>query len=78
MEKIERRPALEAEIKDLQDQMDLYIKSNPNYATKTEVVQISEKDVHNRVVSALNLLGQLRTIHSLMQADGGFVETADA
>lgn len=58
--------------------MDLYIKSNPNYANKVEVSQISEKDVHNRIVSALNLLGQLRTIHSLMSAESDFIESVDA
>lgn len=31
MQKIEKRPQLEAEIQDLHEQVELYIKSNPNY-----------------------------------------------
>lgn len=40
--KIQRRPALEVEIKDLVEQVELYIKSNPNYATKVAGPQLTE------------------------------------
>lgn len=78
LSKIERRPALEAELKDLQDQIELYIKSNPNYANKSDAPRISEQDVHNRVVAAFRLVGNMRTIHALLQADSSFVEISDS
>lgn len=59
------------------DQIELYIKSNPNYANKNTAPQISEQDVHARVVAAFRLVGQLRTIHSLLQTDSSFVEIAE-
>lgn len=77
MEKIDRRPLLEAEIKDLHEQINLYIQSNPDYGNKSNSNQISDTEVHTRIVSAFSLLGQLRTIHSLLQTDSEFVETTD-
>ena len=55
--KIGRRPALEAEIKDAQEAIDLYIKSNPNYASKQTDTKITEKDVQDRLVAAFTLFG---------------------
>lgn len=77
MSKIERKPILEAEQVDLHDQIELYLKSNPGYATKNDTSKVSEADANNRVVSAFRLAGQLATIHSLLQADNSFVEISE-
>ena len=77
LNKIERRPQLEAEIQDLQAQIDLYIKSNPDYANKNTGPQIGEQEVHDRIVSAFSLVGQMRTIHALLQSDSSYVEISE-
>lgn len=74
MNKIERKPAIQAEIQDLQGQIDLYIKSNPDWATKNAGPQLGEKEVHDRIVDALRLIGQMRTLHHLINHDHSLVE----
>jgi hypothetical protein len=57
----------------LNEQVELYIKSNPNYAKKTKPA-VSDEELQDRIFGSFKLIEQIRIIHSLLKYDDDFVE----
>ena len=68
-----------AEIAELQELIDLYIKSNPGYNKKQKSEpEIKPQDVKNAVETAFRLFAQIQSLASLVQQDPTFIEASDA
>ena len=62
------------------EQVELYIRSNPNYAKggagAASEPKISDDDLLSHVEGALSLIGQVLTLNSLQKQDSSYVESS--
>lgn len=73
-QKFASKAGIQAEIKELQELIDLYMKSNPDYANKGKASQITQEDVQRAVTDSLRQVAQLLTLQGLAREDSSFVE----
>ena len=58
-EQVASIPGLKAQIAELQELCDLYIKSNPDYANKAMAAKVKPADVAEQVEDALRMVAQV-------------------
>jgi hypothetical protein len=72
--KFAQKDSLKAEIKELKDLCDLYIKSNPDYDKKENKLELTQKDIQEAVVESLRQVQQVLTLASLLKDDASLAE----
>lgn len=72
--KFAQKDSLKAEIKELKDLCDLYIKSNPGYDKKENKLELTQKDIQEAVVESLRQVQQVLTLASLLKDDASLAE----
>ena len=75
-EQIASIPALRAQIKELQELVELYMKSNPDYDKKAKK-GASPADVKREVCAALDLVAQVRLFQSVTKQDPTLIESTE-
>ena len=75
--KFATKPALKAEVKELKDLCELYIKSNPDYDKKDKKAELTQDDINKQVAEALRSVSQVLTLSSLLKEDPSLVEASE-
>lgn len=75
--KLASKPEIQAEIKELNELIDLYKKSNPDYDKKNQAPKLTQEDVNKAVADALTQVARVASLAALLTEDSTFVELAD-
>lgn len=75
--KLATKNGLKAEIKELKDLCDLYMKSNPNFNKKEKVAAITQIDVCKAIGKALTRVSRVLTLADMINQDSSVVEASE-
>ena len=75
--KLDKKGELKAEIKELKDLCDLYIKSNPDYDKKNKAPELTQEDIQKAVAESLRQVSQVLTLSALVKDDASLVEASE-